>query len=281
MTLRIFSFSALPIVLTCFTPALALADVFPPTQVCAAEDSQTCLILSPEVSQELIKGNNLYGDDILIRVSLVAKDQKETTLRSLRMTALRASSGQEITPFSFQHTVRLQLGHWFLFQRPVDAAGLGSPSFTRVDDVRQWLSVYWNNGQSMVRLNDAALDANEILSIPVNSLGQYQIRVAPAAGSFHLVSGSPYPRTLTPNGRYNHRAFFFFSTPGTDPVTGTIYDFQGAKVRELHLDSMSPSNSALVWDGRDEGGQVVPSGPYLYKISAGGESESGGLVVAR
>ena len=258
------------------------ADAFPPSQICAVEDNQTCLLLSPEASQELVKGNNIYGDDILIRLSLVTKEQVDTTLRSLRMTAIGAASGKEITPFSFKHPVRLQLGHWSLFQRSAASAGeLSGHSFAPVADVRQWLSVYWNNGQSNLRLDDATLDANQNLGVPVSSLGQYQIRVAQAASSFHLASGSPYPRVLTPNGRANHRAFFFFTNPGPDAVTGTIYDFQGSKVRDLRVNSLSPSNSALVWDGRDESGQVVPGGPYFYKVSAGADSVTGGLVVAR
>jgi len=258
------------------------AEFLPPTQICAPDDNQTCLILSLEAAQELIKGNNPYDDDILVRLTRTAGDEVNATLRSVRITAIRASNGREISPFAFQHPVRLQLGHWFLFERSADSpAAVKNQPFAEVNDVRQWLSVYWSNGQSMIRLDGASLDANQTLSIPVTSLGGYQVNVAQPASSFRLSSGSPYPRILTPYGRYNHRAFFFFENPASVTVTGTIYDFQGSKVRSLQVDGLSPAGNALVWDGRDEGGNVVPSGPYLYKISAGGDSVSGGLAVAR
>ena len=43
----------------------------------------------------------------------------------------------------------------------------------------------------------------------------------------------------------------------------------------------SPTNTSIVWDGRDSNGAVVPSGVYIYKISAGKEKATGTVVVAR
>jgi hypothetical protein len=36
-----------------------------------------------------------------------------------------------------------------------------------------------------------------------------------------------------------------------------------------------------MWDGKDAGGTVVPSGIYLYQIDMGGSPTTGTVVVAR
>ncbi len=261
-----------------FLPALVQAD---PSRICLPEDTQTCLILSPEAVQELSRVNNSYGEDVQIHMVRKTSEEVDRTLRSLRITAT-LGSGQEIPDFFFKNPVELYVGHWTLFQRfgPQDSAGSGS-SYLPVGDVRQWLSLYWSNGQTSIRLGGLEMDDVQALHIPVHNLGSYQVVAARAASSLQLSRGSPYPRIVTPNGRSNRRAFFFVQNPGTDRITGTIYDFLGAKIRDLQIDTLSPAPNALVWDGRDSNGDVVPSGPYFYKISAGGQTVTGSLVVAR
>jgi flagellar hook assembly protein FlgD len=56
---------------------------------------------------------------------------------------------------------------------------------------------------------------------------------------------------------------------------------RGAKVRDLVVNSQSPTANSLVWDGHDSNGAVVPSGVYLYKIQSGKETKTGTVVVAR
>ena len=261
---------------------IAAADTFPPTQVCAPDDNQTCLLLSPEAAQELVRGNNAYNDDVYLRLSRIPGDETGSTLRSIRITATLAASGESIPSFAFQHLVQLQLGHWYLFERSANSPNTADNNpFTPVNDVRQWLSVYWYNGESQIRLDNLFIDANQTLNVSVSNLGQYQIHTANQTTGFRLAPGSPYPQTLTPAGRTNRRAFFFVENSGSDEPKGTIYDFHGAKIRDLRIDGLSPTASTLVWDGHDESGNVVPGGPYFYKISAGRESVTGGLVVAR
>ena len=59
------------------------------------------------------------------------------------------------------------------------------------------------------------------------------------------------------------------------------YDIRGAKVRDLVMDSMSPTSNSIVWNGRDNQGAVVRSGVYIYKITSGKEKVTGTVVVAR
>src|SRR5580692_6488878 len=92
-----------------------LAASTPPSQVCLPEDNQTCLLLSPPAAQELLAANNSYGDDIQLNIERFPAEEINDVLRSLRITATGASSGQVIANFSFQNPVELQLGSWTLF----------------------------------------------------------------------------------------------------------------------------------------------------------------------
>lgn len=51
-----------------------------------------------------------------------------------------------------------------------------------------------------------------------------------------------------------------------------IYDVRGARVRRL---------PGTLWDGRDEQGRLVESGPYLYQVRFAGRRLSGSCVVVR
>jgi flagellar hook assembly protein FlgD len=78
---------------------------------------------------------------------------------------------------------------------------------------------------------------------------------------------------------------------GEAPVEITIYDLSGHRVRKVYsanemngkYDQPSGSYKYKTWDGRDEDGDLVPPGVYLYKISVdtdtGSHSEMGRLAV--
>jgi subtilisin family serine protease len=56
---------------------------------------------------------------------------------------------------------------------------------------------------------------------------------------------------------------------GKIPVKVTIYDLRGRLVKKLVERENEPGRYQVHWDGRDEGGQYVSSGVYMYRIEAG------------
>jgi hypothetical protein len=88
------------------------------------------------------------------------------------------------------------------------------------------------------------------------------------------------PRIFTPNGDgFNDKARLEFDNPEQLPVTGTVYDLNGARVADLKPGS-NPT-SVLLWDGKDGDGQTVAGGIYIYQIVFEGKTATGTVVVAR
>lgn len=60
-----------------------------------------------------------------------------------------------------------------------------------------------------------------------------------------------------------------------------IFDLRGRLVRTLVDGALPPGRRHVAWDGRDDSGQRVASGVYVYALSEGGESYRGSMVLAR
>lgn len=61
---------------------------------------------------------------------------------------------------------------------------------------------------------------------------------------------------------------------GAVPTNLTIYNILGQRVRTLLDEEKIPGNYRLRWDGKNEQGQMVPSGIYFYRLTAGKHCES-------
>jgi hypothetical protein len=70
-----------------------------------------------------------------------------------------------------------------------------------------------------------------------------------------------------------------FDNPQQLPLSGTVYDVTGARVASLQPGT-DPS-AVLLWDGKDDNGQVVAGGIYIYQIDFEGKHGTGTVVVAR
>lgn len=110
-----------------------------------------------------------------------------------------------------------------------------------------------------------------------------------AAGVVEIWGVTPDETTAHENGRVDEsgllsggaRLFQNFPNPfagntaityqvsENDLVRLRIYDLLGREVRSLIDASQTPGVHTVQWDGRDEGGDVVAAGVYLYKLQIG------------
>ncbi|WP_341476622.1 FG-GAP-like repeat-containing protein [Salinibacter altiplanensis] len=87
------------------------------------------------------------------------------------------------------------------------------------------------------------------------------------------------PNPFTPNGDCcNNVVEFRVKEFGVDQPAVEIYTLEGRLVRTLR----QMEGGVLKWDGRDDGGERLPPGAYLYVVQDGGQDvASGDVVLAR
>ncbi|MCI0553752.1 MAG: T9SS type A sorting domain-containing protein [Anaerolineae bacterium] len=73
---------------------------------------------------------------------------------------------------------------------------------------------------------------------------------------------------------FNPATSIAFSVKETGVVQLTIYNLHGQEVRTLINSQMNAGFHSMNWDGKDERGQVVPSGVYLYKLRVNGFAQT-------
>lgn len=92
----------------------------------------------------------------------------------------------------------------------------------------------------------------------------------------------PYPNPFTPlssNADFNQ---VVFPARTIEDVSGeftvSIYDIDGMLVKTL---AALPGETEVIWDGRDETGEIVESGVYVYQLQVGEHVKTGTLIVAK
>jgi hypothetical protein len=91
--------------------------------------------------------------------------------------------------------------------------------------------------------------------------------------------GPVIPRSLSLSQNYpnpfNPSTTIAFDLPGTavikKRVSLIVYDIRGRRVRTLLDSDLEPGSHKIHWDGRDNRGQLVASGIYLFTLIAGEE----------
>ena len=72
--------------------------------------------------------------------------------------------------------------------------------------------------------------------------------------------------TLYKSGDNMDHASYYLEKAGE--VVVTIYDSNGFQVRQIQADFQESGEHDLVWDGRDEDGNVMADGIYTYEVAA-------------
>ena len=92
----------------------------------------------------------------------------------------------------------------------------------------------------------------------------------------------PYPNPFTPLSSDEDFNQVVFPARAIEDASGEftvhIYDIDGMLVKSL---TALPGETKLTWDGRDEVGEIVESGVYVYQLQVGESFKTGTVVVAK
>lgn len=88
------------------------------------------------------------------------------------------------------------------------------------------------------------------------------------------------PPVLTPNGDgindEIHVGFALVNVLESRPLYLRIFDLAGRMVREVEKEGLAGSQT-FIWDGRGDGGKLVPPGTYLLRLTIEGDARSEAL----
>jgi len=73
---------------------------------------------------------------------------------------------------------------------------------------------------------------------------------------------------------FNPTTTIRYDLHSTGKVVLTIYNMVGQKVKTLVNETQTPGNKIITWDGRDDSGNLVSSGIYIYRLHAGFETQT-------
>lgn len=80
---------------------------------------------------------------------------------------------------------------------------------------------------------------------------------------------------------FNPQTKIRFDLGAAQKIQLSIYDIRGRLVRNLVRDRLPAGQHQVSWDGRDQDGQLLPSGIYLYRIYSPTQSISRKMILLR
>lgn len=110
------------------------------------------------------------------------------------------------------------------------------------------------------------------LAVGTHARSIYKFDIGTLTGVNHDEGATPEAFTLDQNypNPFNPETAIRFSIREAGPVTIQIYDAAGRQIRKLINDYRSAGEHQVFWNGRNDRGEAVSSGVYLYRMTLGG-----------
>ena len=154
-----------------------------------------------------------------------------------------------------------------------------SADLTGIKATADDLGVYWNNGLEFKKMYGRVDRVSQTVSVESPNLGIYQIRALARSAGVVFDLSNLSSKVITPNGDGLNDVAIFTYDPGPNNVVpeGKVFDLRGSFVSDMTA-GLVPNT--LTWNGL-MAGMPVHSGVYMYRITGGGKTFTGTIVVAR
>jgi hypothetical protein len=139
----------------------------------------------------------------------------------------------------------------------------------------------WNEGMGEWQILGGRIDSlNNWVSVNLNQLSKFALfaAVPPLDG----VKWSYNPFSPNGDGIADTTTISINIAGETGAqVKLEIFDYTAKLIRTLVHEQAGSGHISILWDGKDENGDYVSIGPYIYQVTVGKEIRNGVLVVAR
>jgi hypothetical protein len=112
-----------------------------------------------------------------------------------------------------------------------------------------------------------------VVSDEVETTGPTGAGDAPSITALTVLQNYPNP--------FSGQTRFEIGLPAVSEMQLEVYDVKGARVRTVRRERMAPGWRTVAFDGRDDGGRLLPSGVYFCRVTAAGASVTRKIVLAR
>jgi hypothetical protein len=114
---------------------------------------------------------------------------------------------------------------------------------------------------------------------------EFAVMICPTGSAVEEEEGPSVPKDFRLDQNYpnpfNNETVIKFNLRKPAEVRLTIYNILGQKVRTLIDEHLNAGSQTLSWDGKDDKGNDLSSGVYLYRLRAGEMSETKRLVLLK
>lgn len=118
--------------------------------------------------------------------------------------------------------------------------------------------------------SDRNIDFTQCLNVPVVKVDEANLEIP---SQFQLLQN--YPNPFTPETTIK------YTLPKSTLVKLVIYDMLGREVKTLVNELQQQGVKSVVWDGKNNHGQPLPNGLYLYRIVAEGFTQSSKSILLK
>jgi fibronectin type 3 domain-containing protein len=250
------------------------------------DDCASAIVLDDATAQTLNAASNGLGD-IRLKPARRPQDVGDGVFQSVEFRAY-LNGATELKNFTLPKAVRVQL-HFDLNNgvpapstSPVTGqsvrsapAGSAGAAAVSVND----LGMYWNNGVEFKKMYGRVDPVSQVVTVQSPNLGVYQVRALARSAGVVFDLSNLASRVITPNGDGLNDVMILTYDPGPAAVVpeGKIYDMRGAFVADMAA-GLVPNT--LTWNGMMNGVPAA-SGVYMYRVTGGGKTFTGTIVVAK